>query len=364
MSTAALTPLAPRDLVPHLDRGDTFLLDVREPDEFADWVIPGATNIPLGQLEARLDEVDQTRPIVVICAKGARAQQGVEILARHGIAARVLEGGMGGWAETFDTFEGDFAGAHVIQVRRRGKGCLSYLVGGDGRCVVIDPALNIELYQELARTHGWQIVAVVDTHLHADHISGARALCEATGATLRLSPHDPFSYPFDALEDGDEIVLGDGVSLSVSAVAVPGHTEGSTLYHVGHAAAFTGDTLFLESVGRPDLADHAEEFAHNLYRSLHERVVPLGDEVMIFPAHYGTGVEVRGDGFVARPLGELRRELPALALDESSFVAWAVANVKDRPPNYQRIVRVNAGDEPVTAEATELELGPNRCAIA
>ena len=85
---------------------------------------------------------------------------------------------------------------------------------------------------------------------------------------------------------------------------------------------------------------------------------------MVFPAHYGAGVEVHVNEFVARPLGELRCSLPALALSESAFVAWALANVKDRPPNYQHIVSINAGREALNSEAAALELGPNRCAVA
>jgi glyoxylase-like metal-dependent hydrolase (beta-lactamase superfamily II) len=136
------------------------------------------------------------------------------------------------------------------------------------------------------------------------------------------------------------------------------------MYQLGEYAIFTGDTLFLESVGRPDLAEQAESFAHNLFHSLHERVLPLSDDITVFPAHYGAGVEVHSDEFVARPLGELRHSLPALALGEDDFVRWAIENVKDRPPNYQSIVLVNAGRKELSGEDTELELGPNRCAVA
>ena len=351
-----------------LDALDTdpalFLLDVREPDEFADWVIPGATNIPLGELAQRRDEIPNAAHVVVVCAKGSRAREGAAILSEDGRASRVLDGGMGAWASTYDEVEGIFAGATVVQVRRRGKGCLSYVVGAGERCVVIDPSLDVSRYLDVATSHGWHVTDVLDTHLHADHLSGARALVEATGATLRLSAADPFSYEFTPLEDGQEIPLSDGVGLGVSAVSVPGHTEGSTLYTLGDAAVFTGDTLFLESVGRPDLADQAEAFAHHLYRSLHERVLPMDDKVMVFPAHYGASVPVLVGNFVARPLGELRRELPALAFSEVDFVSWAIANVKDRPPNYQHIVMVNAGSEAISDATAELELGPNRCAIA
>ncbi len=351
-------------LAARLEDPAVLVLDVREPDEVAAWAFPGALNVPLGELGARLADLPEDREVVVVCAMGARASAGATLLTEAGRTASVLEGGMAAWSSTYDEVEGDFAGATVVQVRRRGKGCLSYVVGAGERCVVIDPSLEVERYRAVAARHGWTLTHVLDTHLHADHLSGARALAAATGAELWLNASDPFAFDFTPLSDGTAIELVHGVDLEVASVSVPGHTEGSTMYQLGQAAVFTGDTLFLESVGRPDLADEAEAFARHLYRSLHERVLPLPDDVAVFPAHFGPGVEVRSGALVSRPLGELRGELAPLALDEPAFVAWAVANVKDRPGNYRRIVAVNAGHEDVAADAAELETGPNRCAIA
>lgn len=360
-----ISTLSCTELVPLLDQFEGFfLLDVREPDEVADWSIDGAHNIPIESLEARFDEVPTHSRVAVICASGTRSLQGAQLLAAHGVASEVVEGGMNAWASTYDIAEGGFAGATVAQLRRRGKGCLSYVIGADTTCVVIDPSLDVDRYQSVARAHGWTITHVLDTHLHADHLSGARALVAATGARLWLNPSDDFTFEFEALHDGRVVALAEGVELTVSAVSVPGHTEGSTMYRLGESAIFTGDTVFLESVGRPDLADQAEAFAHHLFHSLHERVLPLPDDVTVFPAHYGPGVTVRVGEFVARPLGSLRTTLPALALSEDDFVAWALANVKDRPPNFRHIVLINAGRETSDGDDTELELGPNRCAIA
>ncbi len=351
------------ELVGRLEDEKLFLLDVREPAEVADWAIRGVTNIPVDSLASRVAEVPEDRDVVVICARGARAERARQVLATAGRVSRVLDGGMGAWASTYDTVAEDFGQARVIQVRRRGKGCLSYVVGAGETCAVIDPSLEYQRYLDIAQSHGWRIAYIVDTHLHADHVSGARELAEASGATLLLNPGDPFDFQFSPLSDGYQMSLADGVDLSVASVAVPGHTEGSTMYRLGELAVFTGDTLFLDSVGRPDLAEQAEAFAHHLYRSLHEKVLPLSDSVVVFPAHYGPDIEVREGSFVAAKLGALRHQLAALALGEDEFVAWAMASVKDRPPNYQRIVLVNMGRDELSAETAELEVGPNRCAI-
>lgn len=352
------------ELLARLEDPLLYLIDVREPDEVVEWKIPGSNNIPLASLRSRITEVPIDKDLVLVCAKGSRATEGAELLAQEGLESRVLEGGMATWGSTYDQVTGDFAGATVVQLRRRGKGCLSYVVGAGSSAVVIDPSLEISNYLEVARHYGWSITHVLDTHLHADHLSGARELSAKSGAALWLNPADHFHFDFVPLADGKSIELKPGVDLRVSSVSVPGHTEGSTMYQLSEQAIFTGDTLFLESVGRPDLADQAEAFAHHLFKSLHERVLPLNDEITVFPAHFGPGVEVHTGQFLARKLGSLRNVLAPLALDEHDFVDWALANVKDRPGNYQQIVRINEGQAEIDGDAEDLEMGPNRCAIA
>jgi glyoxylase-like metal-dependent hydrolase (beta-lactamase superfamily II)/rhodanese-related sulfurtransferase len=364
VAPATISTITGDELVEHLEDSNLFLLDVREPEEVAEWQIPGVHNIPLASLVDRLSEVPRQRDIVVVCAKGTRAQQGAELLLDYDITSRVLEGGMSSWGSTYDHVSAEFAGASVVQLRRRGKGCLSYVVGAGERAVVIDPSRDVDHYREIAKERGWTITHVLDTHLHADHLSGARELADSCDAVLSLNPADPFQFDFEPLIDGTSIELAPGVDLVVSSVSVPGHTEGSTMYQLGQHAIFTGDTLFLESVGRPDLADEAEVYAHHLFHSLHERILPLDDDITVFPAHFGAGVDVRAGRFVARRLGELRNLLPPLALNEEEFVRWAIANVKDRPGNYRQIVGINAGQTELEVNGAELELGPNRCEIA
>lgn len=344
---------------------EPFILDVREPGEVAEWAIPGAVNIPLGELVRRADEIPRTEQVVVVCAAGGRSAQATSALTRGGWDAHDLRGGMASWATVYDTAELPAGAATIVQVRRRGKGCLSYVVGSGDEAYVVDPSMDISHYLEVAADKGWRITRVFDTHLHADHLSGARALAEATGATLHLNPADTFSFDYTPLRDGDHYELAGGAAMSVAAMHTPGHTLGSTMYFVGDDAVLTGDTLFVEGVGRPDLADQAEEFAHNLYRSLQERVLTLPDDTFVLPGHYGEGVAVHPHVPVGAPLGELRRTLEPLQLDEDHFVEWAAGRAVPRPPNYVEIIKANMGrPESPLALLQALEVGPNRCSAS
>ncbi len=350
-----------KDFVAKLASGDVLaLVDVREPDEFADWSIPGTINIPLGDVEARMAEIPPGE-LIIICAKGGRAAQAAELLAGHGLTPAVLEDGMAAWARAFDSASQNFRSAQVVQLRRRGKGCLSYLVGSDDECVVIDPPMDGERVLDLAKQHNWRIVAVVDTHLHADHVSGASLLASLTGADHLVNRADGGARGTASLEDGQEIRFG---SSMLRVLFTPGHTRGSTTYVLDNEALFTGDVLMIESVGRPDLADQAEAFAHELYASL-QKLMAFGDDTVVLPAHYGPSVAAPFGDMIETTIGHLRATQPALAQEEAPFVAWATEAATLRPPSYQQIVALNLSEsEPSAQEAAELEIGPNRCAVA
>ncbi|MHB1502464.1 MAG: MBL fold metallo-hydrolase [Acidimicrobiales bacterium] len=355
--------LEPHELVRLIGtESEPYLLDVREPDEVAAWSIAGAVNIPLGQLSHRSAEIPTDRHVVVLCASGSRSRAACRSLARDGLRVSNLAGGMRGWSTVYDEVEIQVGGATVIQIRRRAKGCLSYLVGSENEALAVDPSLDIEIYTEAARRHRWDITRVVDTHLHADHLSGARLLASATGASLHLNPADTFHFPYEPLADQDRFVLPGGVEISVSTMHTPGHTEGSTVLMVAGLALLTGDTLFVDGVGRPDLAERAEEFARNLYRSLTERVLGLPGDAVVLPGHHSEAVTVRPDEPVAATLAGLREDLPALSYGEEEFVAWATSRSTQRPPHYVEIIHANMG-RPRVPEAMlrHLEAGPNRC---
>ena len=344
---------------------EPFILDVRERDEVAEWAIPGAVNIPVGELARRSAEIPDDQQVVVVCASGGRSARATEALVRAGWDAHDLRGGMAAWGAVYDSAERQVGAATIVQVRRRGKGCLSYVIGSGGEAFVVDPSIDIRHYLESAEAKGWRITRVFDTHLHADHLSGARDLAEATGATLHLNPADTFEFDYVPLHDGDRYELPDGVALSVTTLHTPGHTLGSTMYLIGDDAVLTGDTLFVEGVGRPDLADRADEFARNLYHSLHERVLTLPEDIFVLPGHYSEGVSVHPQVPVGATLAELRDRLEPLGLDEDDFVRWATARAVPRPPNYVEIIKANMGrPETSVAMLQTLELGPNRCSAS
>ncbi len=341
---------------------EPFILDVRQPEEVADWAIAGAVNIPLPELPARVHELPREHPIVVVCASGSRSSQATSFLGASGYRAANLTGGMAAWGRAYDTASWTLTGGDLVQVRRRGKGCLSYVLGAGSEAFVVDPSVEVGLYEELAKTRGWRITRVFDTHLHADHVSGARDLAARTGASLHLSPFDSFKFGYEPLEEGERFALPGGLELSVAVLHTPGHTEGSVVFRIGDEAVLTGDTIFVDGVGRPDLAERAEEFARNLHRSLQSKVLVLPDEAVVFPAHYGDSTTVVPEQLVSASLGALRVSLPPLSLDENQFVAWATDRVMDRPPNYVKIIQANMGRSPAhPGELALLEAGPNRC---
>ena len=250
---------------------------------------------------------------------------------------------------------------HVIQVRRTGKGCLSYLIGSEGQAAVIDAALDPQVYLELARQHGWQITHVLDTHVHADHLSRSRPLAAASGATLYLPGQKRVSYPFTAVYDRDVLAVG---AARIVTLRTPGHTLESSCYLLNDEALFTGDTLFLAAVGRPDLEANPEEArrrAHLLWGSV-RRLLDLPPETLVLPGHASQPVAFDRRPLVA-PLAQVRQQTALLSLAEGDFVDALLQRIPATPPNHRRIVALNeAGDMPA-GDVTDLEAGANRCAV-
>jgi len=274
-----------------------------------------------------------------------------------------LEGGMKAWSMAWNTAEVDVPGAEpaVVQVRRIGKGWLSYVVGSGDEALVIDASVEPEVYLKLAQGRGWRITRVIDTHVHADHISRSRKLAELTGATLHLPEGAPVSYPHSPLGDGEAIEVG-GATLKV--VSTPGHTPESACYLLDGRTLFTGDTLFLISVGRPDLEatpEQAEQKARALHRSL-MRLLNLPPETVVLPGHTPGPVPFDGKPLSAT-LNKVRSEVALLQESEEVFMEKVSGRVSPTPTNHERIVELNRSGRMLEADPTELEAGANRCAV-
>src|SRR5918995_3987108 len=199
------------------DHAPVTVLDVRKAEDHAEWAIPGSVHIDAyealkaGDPDALADAaIPMDAPVVTVCGAGKVSITAMEQLRNRGYDARSLAGGMKAWSLAWNSAELPVPGsaATVIQVRRTGKGCLSYLIGNDGQAIVIDAALPPEVYQELAAQHGWTITGVLDTHVHADHFSRSRLLAAATGATLHMPEQDRVTYPFTPIRDGDPLTIG------------------------------------------------------------------------------------------------------------------------------------------------------------
>jgi glyoxylase-like metal-dependent hydrolase (beta-lactamase superfamily II) len=345
-------------------KDEPVLLDVREPEEVESWRMPNSINIPLSQLEQRINEIPKNRKVLTICASGRRSSLVAKFLSDRGFEVINLIGGMHAWACSYDVAELSQNDLGLIQIRRRGKGCLSYLIYSGDEAFAIDPSNQVSIYLDLAQEKNLQITKIFDTHLHADHVSGVRKLAEKTGAKIYLNPYDDFHFDYSALSDEQTFSLGGSVEFKVIAMHAPGHTKGSTVFTVSNDFAMTGDVLFIDGVGRPDLAEKAREFAENLYDSLANKILTLPDELKIFPAHYSVEFPIKPHQLIYETLGNLKAKLKVLSLSKSDFINWAVSNVSKRPPNYQKIIHINMGKSALNdEEILNLEAGPNRCAV-
>jgi glyoxylase-like metal-dependent hydrolase (beta-lactamase superfamily II) len=370
------------DLKRSIDDGDPVtLLDARTTADFEEWRIDGegveTVNVPYfefldGADEDLLDRVPKGDPLVVLCAKGGASEFVAGTLAEAGRDVVHLKEGMNGWARLLERVEvtGYDGPGTVYQYQRPSSGCLSYLVVDDGEAAVVDPLREFaDRYREDAAALGATLVYALDTHVHADHVSGVRALDDEGARGVVPAPAAERGVTYDdvveTVADGGTRSVG---AATVEAVHTPGHTSGMTSYLVGDSLLATGDGLFVESVARPDLeegADGAPEAARTLYESLHERVLSLPDDTVVAPAHFGDASTPAGDGSYTATVGGVAERMDALSLERSTFVDLVLSDMPPRPANYEEIIATNLGRQRVDdGTAFELELGPNNCAAS
>lgn len=360
-----------------IDSGEeVFILDVRNMEEYSDWKIEGSTvksiNIPyfnyLEEDENNYKDLPKDTEIVVVCAKGGSSEFIVEMLIEKGYKTYSLVGGMLDWSQFYHpttvVSEGNM---EIIQINRFSKGCLSYFVVSNGKAVVIDPNQKVEVYTEMAKKHNFTIEHILDSHLHADHISGGIKLAELTGATYYLSSGEAkgTDLKFEPLENHRKISFGN-VEIEVLAIPTPGHTPGSTSFLVNQKYLMSGDTIFVGGLGRPDLGGKAQEWAQDLYDTVFTELNKLSDDVFVLPSHYADISEINDKGIVGAALGDIRKSNDIMRNTNREEFTQHVAGASStqKPPHFEEIIAINKGDLHVDLEkAIELEIGPNRCAV-
>lgn len=399
MATAVkqATEWTAQELKERLDRGVSFfVLDVRNREEFSVWKIEGRVKLPTlnvpyfeileesgkddvvesvkAYAQAKLvSQLPKDGTILAVCAKGGTSALVAEGLRQLGYNAVNLAGGTKAWGDFYQIKP--VVESHTLsiyQISRPARGCLSYVIASQGEAAIVDPLRHIEHYLDVAQEKNLKIKLVLDTHGHADHISGGRALADRVNAPYYLHPYDaihpidvlPAKLSFEFLRDGQEFSVG---SAKIKTIHIPGHTLGNVVYLVNEKYLLTGDSIFIESVSRPDLGGRGETWAPLHYRAL-ERLLKLPDSTVILPGHFSQLKEANPQGLFAATLGQLKAQNEGLQMvrkGEKAFVEYILSSLPTFPPQYVDIKRVNAGLLlPDEEKASELELGKNICALA
>lgn len=369
-----------------VEHNDLFVVDVRNSEDFEAWHIeaadgPDIVNIPyfdfIEEEEESVAKVETDKEIVVVCAKEGSSAFVADILNQHGKPAKYLEGGMKEWGNHYefrtvretDTYQ-------IIQIDRVARGCLSHVLISGGQAAIIDPLRHTDKYMDLLKEKGADLTLILDTHAHADHVSGAPVLAEATDAPYYLHPYDgihpfdilPPKITFNMLADGATFTVGE---LTIKAIHAPGHTLGQVTFLVtapdGEQFFFSGDTIFLDSFGRPDLGGQGEKWAPIVYETLFKIVKEqVADSAYLLPGHYAKPTEANENGLYMATMAHLWANNSALQFDDrEAFIDYVLNHLPNMPEQYIEIKRVNAGlSQPDEEGVSELELGKNVCALS
>lgn len=391
------TQISVQELKERIDKNDELILfDVRPREDAAQWALEAKSNaefinVPYREMVAeggKPDPIDSIaeyvkqnlsehlasgREVISVCAKGISSEDLTDALIKLGHPVKLLVGGMDAWGEFYDIKAIAERDAYSIyQISRPARGCLSYLIASGGEAIAIDPLRHIDPILNFAEQQGLNIRLVLETHGHADHISGGRALADRVGARYFLHPYDaihpldvlPAELDFEYIEDGQSFAVG---NVELSTVHVPGHTLGNVAYLLDGKYLFSGDSIFINSIARPDLGGKGDTWAPIHYRSL-KRLLELGDDVQVLPGHFSHVDEANEAGQYVASLGSLKASnegLIKLNEGEEAFVKYILDSLPEFPEQYIEIKRVNAGLlKPDEEKAGELELGRNICALS
>lgn len=344
------------------------ILDVRPQSQREEWFIAGSkyedaySALQVGDKSVFNNIRLPNTPVVTVCAAGKTSMVAADILNEQGYQAFSLEGGMKAWNYAWNTAELITEDIQIIQVRRVAKGVLSYIVAAGNEAAVIDAALDPQVYIDLAIQHNWKIKYVMDTHVHADYISRTRELAAATGASLYFSNNADVAYDFFPLGDSQTLHLG---NIVIKGMLTPGHTPESISYLVDNKYLLSGDTLFVEGVGRPDLKadkEQAVQKAARLYESL-QKIISLDDTVFVLPAHT-SGTVAFDSVIIGGSITSLKEKIALLGLSKEDFIEQTISRIPPTPPNYVEIAALNKAGNHNGINPADLEAGANRCAVS
>jgi glyoxylase-like metal-dependent hydrolase (beta-lactamase superfamily II)/rhodanese-related sulfurtransferase len=345
------------------------VLDIRPIQERTEWFIPGSIyfnaydKLKAGNTDALHGlHLDKSIPVVTLCAGGKTSMIATSLLQMQGFEAYSLQGGMKGWSLSWNTAKLSFTDFEVIQFRRTGKGCLSYLIASNNEAIIVDASLPVEAYQEALQKNKLIVKHVIETHIHADHLSRAKQLAEINKSTLHLPAPNKVNFDFIPVTGSTVFQIG---NISIKAIQTPGHTLESTSYLVDDKVLLTGDTLFINGVGRPDLKannDEAMQKSKMLYQSL-QTLLALDENIIVLPAHTSQPVDFDNIPIQAK-IGSIRQNVAMLKLSEEEFVNTILQRIPPTPANYLSIVEKNIKGDFSDINPVDLDAGANRCAVS
>jgi glyoxylase-like metal-dependent hydrolase (beta-lactamase superfamily II)/rhodanese-related sulfurtransferase len=382
--------IEPSDLKNKLDSGENlYILDVRTPEEYKSWKISYDKHVepslvPLDKLSSdeQIRNIPRDREVITVCSHGMRSKMAAEYLSQLGYNAKSIRGGMVAWNKINDLAlipsKADL-NLKIWQIRRISKGCMTYLISYLNNAVVIDPPCSsaASIY-EIAKKNNLRIKALIETHRHADHLSASMTLVKETGAILYLSPLEEYETEqtitnglnINFLNDGQRIEISNGLTLDV--IHTPGHTVGSMSFQLDALSdgnergeretfLFSGDTLFVDGIGRPDLHDKVDEFSRTLFLT-YKKLASLPDSAIVLPSHYSKSMKHEDPIF--KTIGEIKAYLKAFRMDEDEFINYVASSIPPQPMNYKRILRLNKDLLLCNnLHLDDLEAGPNSCGI-
>jgi len=367
---AGAKEVSPEILRNWLEAGkEVSILDVRPIEERSEWFIPGSIYFnAYDKLKAHKPDalhglhLDKKIPVVTVCAAGKTSAIAAGQLNEQGFEVYSLQGGMKAWSLAWNTAKLSFPDFQIIQFRRTGKGCLSYVIISNGEAIIVDASLPLEIYQDVLKKEKLKLRHVIETHIHADHLSRSKQLAESNNVTLHLPAPNKVNFDFVPVTSTTLFQIG---KISIKAIPTPGHTTESTCYLIENKALLTGDTLFINGVGRPDLKandDEVMEKSKTLYQSL-QKLLILDDNLKVLPAHTSQPVEFDHTPIQAT-IKSIKENVVMLKLPEEEFANIILQRIPPTPPNYLSIVEKNIKGDFSDINPVDLEAGANRCALS